>query len=229
MASIKDFIKNLVVIGKNNNTSEELIKIITNSSNDSTNITVEKAPEEPSIKNSEKPEDSSPNFIKKSEDNSKENKNEAKDIKSKLNKDDSKKLDDIIDIFRNTKIRPLANQNRNLGVEEGGIEHENKENEIHTVDNWDNRGEEIIKMTESQTINKSSAKKSMLWNLKQKKMQEKKINEELADLAGDLKKIKMQNSQDGNEFDSRKQQSLTQRIQALKEDRTDFKPPSNIR
>jgi hypothetical protein len=69
----------------------------------------------------------------------------------------------------------------------------------------------------------------MLWNLKRKKLQEKKINEELADIAGDLKKLKMQNSQDGNEFDSRKQQSLTQRIQALKEDRTDFKPPSHIR
>lgn len=229
MASIKDFIKNLVVIGKNNNTSEELIKIITNNSNDSTNITLEKAPEEPSIENSEKPEDSSPNFIKKSDDFGKENQDEAKDIKGKLNQNDSQKLDDIIDIFRKTKIRPLANQNRNLGVEEGGLENETNENEIHTVDNWDNRVEEILNMNETHPINKLSAKKSMLWILKRKKIQEKKINEELADLAGDLKKIKMQNSQDGNEFDSRKQQSLTQRIQALKEDRTDFKPPSNIR
>ena len=39
----------------------------------------------------------------------------------------------------------------------------------------------------------------------------------------------MQPAQEGNEFDSRKKQSMTQRIQALKEDRTDFKPPSNIR
>ncbi len=222
MASIKDFIKNLVVIGKKNNNNEELTKINPNTYNCGTNNSLENPSQE-------KPDDSSPNFIKKSDDFGKENQDDAKDIKNQLNQNDSQKLDDIIDIFRKTKIRPLANQNRNLGVEEGGVENETNETEIHTIDNWDNRGEEILNMNESHPINKSSAKKSMLWNLKRKKLQEKKINEELADIAGDLKKLKMQNSQDGSEFDSRKQQSLTQRIQALKEDRTDFKPPSHIR
>ena len=73
----------------------------------------------------------------------------------------------------------------------------------------------------------------MLWNLKRKKLQEKKIQEEIADVSKDLKQIKMQKNPEqngGSEFDSRKSQStLTQRINALREDRNDFKNPTKIR
>ena len=62
--------------------------------------------------------------------------------------------------------------------------------------------------------------------------EEKKIQEEIAEVSKDLKQIKMQKSleQGGSEFDSRRSQStLTQRINALREDRNDFKNPSKIR
>ena len=142
---------------------------------------------------------------------------------------ENKEVNDIVELLRQTKIRPLANQQRNLDREEGGVEHEEKETEIHVDDNWDNRGKEVEEMANSHPINKSSAKKSMIWNLKRKRAQQKMLQEEVADLNKDLKKSKAEQSQDGNIFDSRKTQSIKQKIQGLKEDRTDFKPPSRSR
>ena len=142
---------------------------------------------------------------------------------------ENKEVNDIVELLRQTKIRPLTNQQRNLDREEGGVEHEEKETEIHVDDNWDNRGKEVEEMENSHPINKSSAKKSMIWNLKRKRAQQKIVQEEVADLNKDLKKSKAEQSQDGNIFDSRKTQSIKQKIQGLKEDRTDFKPPSRSR
>ena len=168
------------------------------------------------------------NFISNIQDATQKSENSS----AKISEEDGKKIDDIIDLLRKNNIRPMANQQRNLDREEGGMEHENKETESHTIDEWDARGDEIIKMAESHPINKSTSKKSMLWNLKRKKLQEKKIKEEIAEVSKDLKQIKMQKSpeQGGSEFDSRSSQStLTQRINALREDRNDFKNPSKIR
>ena len=168
------------------------------------------------------------NFISNIQDSTQKSENSS----AKISEEDGKKIDDIIDLLRKNNIRPMANQQRNLDREEGGMEHENKETESHTIDEWDARGDEIIKMAESHPINKSTSKKSMLWNLKRKKLQEKKIKEEIAEVSKDLKQIKMQKSpeQGGSEFDSRSSQStLTQRINALREDRNDFKNPSKIR
>ena len=168
------------------------------------------------------------NFISNIQDATQKSENSS----AKISEEDGKKIDDIIDLLRKNNIRPMANQQRNLDREEGGMEHENKETESHTIDEWDARGDEIIKMAESHPINKSSGKKSMLWNLKRKKLQEKKIKEEIAEISGDLKELKMQKNseQTGSEFDSRKSQStLTQKINALREDRNDFKNPSKIR
>ena len=172
------------------------------------------------------------NFISNIQDSTQKSENKSQDSTSKIGEEDGKKIDDIIDLLRKSNIRPMANQQRNLDREEGGMEHENKETESHTIDEWDARGDEIIKMAESHPINKSTSKKSMLWNLKRKKLQEKKIKEEIAEVSKDLKQIKMQKSpeQGGSEFDSRSSQStLTQRINALREDRNDFKNPSKIR
>lgn len=168
------------------------------------------------------------NFISNIQDATQKSENSS----AKISEEDGKKIDDIIDLLRKSNIRPMANQQRNLDREEGGMEHENKETESHTIDEWDARGDEIIKMAESHPINKSTSKKSMLWNLKRKKLQEKKIQEEIAEVSKDLKQIKMQKNpeQGGSEFDSRRSQStLTQRINALREDRNDFKNPSKIR
>ena len=172
------------------------------------------------------------NFISNIQDATQKSEQKSQDSTSKISEEDGKKIDDIIDLLRKSNIRPMANQQRNLDREEGGMEHENKETESHTIDEWDDRGDEIIKMAESHPINKSTSKKSMLWNLKRKKLQEKKIKEEIADVSKDLKQIKMQKNpeQGGSEFDSRSSQSsLTQRINALREDRNDFKNPSKIR
>jgi len=160
------------------------------------------------------------NFIKK---------DDAKKISSSQNIAENQEVNDIIDILRKTKIRPLANQQRNLDREEGGVENEEKETEIHVNDEWDNRGKEVEEMANSHPINKSSGKKSMIWNLKRKRLQQKKIEEEIADATKDLKKAKAEQSQDGNVFDSRKTQSIKQKIQGLKEDRTDFKTPPRSR
>ena len=172
------------------------------------------------------------NFISNIQDATQKSEQKTENSSAKISEEDGKKIDDIIDLLRKSNIRPMANQQRNLDREEGGMEHENKETESHTIDEWDGRGDEIIKMAESHPINKSTSKKSMLWNLKRKKLQEKKIQEEIADVSKDLKQIKMQKNpeQGGSEFDSRSSQSsLTQRINALREDRNDFKNPSKIR
>ena len=172
------------------------------------------------------------NFISNIQDSTQKSEQKSENSSAKISEEDGKKIDDIIDLLRKNNIRPMANQQRNLDREEGGMEHENKETESHTIDEWDGRGDEIIKMAESHPINNSTSKKSMLWNLKRKKLQEKKIKEEIADVSKDLKQIKMQKSpeQGGLEFDSRSSQStLTQRINALREDRNDFKNPSKIR
>lgn len=172
------------------------------------------------------------NFISNIQDSTQKSEQKSENSSAKISEEDGKKIDDIIDLLRKSNIRPMANQQRNLDREEGGMEHENKETESHTIDEWDTRGDEIIKMAESHPINNSTSKKSMLWNLKRKKLQEKKIQEEIAEVSKDLKQIKMQKSpeQGGSEFDSRSSQSsLTQRINALREDRNDFKNPSKIR
>ena len=172
------------------------------------------------------------NFISNIQDSTQKSEQKSENSSAKISEEDGKKIDDIIDLLRKSNIRPMANQQRNLDREEGGMEHENKETESHTIDEWDGRGDEIIKMAESHPINNSTSKKSMLWNLKRKKLQEKKIKEEIAEVSKDLKQIKMQKNpeQGGSEFDSRSSQStLTQRINALREDRNDFKNPSKIR
>ncbi|MFM7558018.1 MAG: hypothetical protein ACKO46_05585, partial [Alphaproteobacteria bacterium] len=53
------------------------------------------------------------NFIKK---------DDAKNISSSQNIVENQEVNEIIDILRKTKIRPLTNQQRNLDREEGGVE-----------------------------------------------------------------------------------------------------------
>lgn len=145
---------------------------------------------------------------------------------AKISEEDGKKIDDIIELLRKNNVRPMSNQQRNLDREEGGLENEVSETEIANIDIWDNRFEEIAEMAESHPINNSSGKKAMLWDLKRKKLQEQKIKEEIAELSADLKQIKIEkNSQGGSQFDSRSTQStLTQKINALREDKDNSNP-----
>ena len=142
------------------------------------------------------------------------------------------KIQEIIDyLIKSNSESYQANQQRNLDREEGGLEAEESKSESSVIDEWDNRGQEVAEMGKSNPINNSSGKKAMLWNIKRKKLQEKKIEKEIEGIGDDLKKLKMEKNseQSGSEFDSRKTQSLNQRISALREDRNDFKPPSRIR
>ncbi len=149
------------------------------------------------------------------------------DSSAKISEEDGKKIDDIIELLRKNNVRPMSNQQRNLDREEGGVENEVSETEIASIDAWDNRFEEIAEMAESHPINNSSGKKAMLWDLKRKKLQEQKIKEEIAELSADLKHLKIEKNseQSGSQFDSRSTQStLTQKINALREDQNDSNP-----
>jgi len=153
---------------------------------------------------------------------------ETPDIKNKLDQNDNNKLDEIIEQLRRSNIKPLSNQQRNLDREEGGIEHENKTSEIHINDEWDKRAEEVTEMGKNINPNMSSGKKSMFWNLKRKRLAKKASEQAIQNLENDLNKLP-HNQQQNNAFDSRKEQSITQKINALRHDRSDFKPNSNQR
>jgi hypothetical protein len=96
-------------------------------------------------------EDGDQNFLSNIQDSTQKSENKSPDSTSKISEEDGKKIDDIIELLRKNNIRPMANQQRNLDREEGGMEHENKETESHTIDEWDGRGDEIIKMAENQS------------------------------------------------------------------------------
>jgi hypothetical protein len=170
------------------------------------------------------------NFISNIQDSSQKSETKltekSADSSAKISEEDGKKIDDIIELLRKNNIRPISNQQRNLDREEGGLESEENESEIASIDVWDNRFEEIAEMAESHPINNSSGKKAMLWNLKRKKLQEKKIKEEIAELSVDLKQLKVEKNseQSGSQFDSRKTQSLNQKINALREDKDNSYP-----
>ena len=169
------------------------------------------------------------NFISNIQDSSQKSETQSteksEDSSAKISEEDGKKIDDIIELLRKNNIIPISNQQRNLDREEGGLESEENESEIVSIDAWDNRFEEIAEMAESHPVNNSSGKKSMLWDLKRKKLQEQKIKEEIAELSADLKDLKIEKNseQGGSKFDSRSTQStLTQKINALREDRKDL-------
>ena len=171
------------------------------------------------------------NFISNIQDSSQKSETKltekSADSSAKISEEDGKKIDDIIELLRKNNIIPISNQQRNLDREEGGLESEENESEIVSIDAWDNRFEEIAEMAESHPVNNSSGKKSMLWDLKRKKLQEQKIKEEIAELSADLKDLKIEKNseQGGSQFDSRSTQStLTQKINALREDRKDLNP-----
>ena len=170
------------------------------------------------------------NFISNIQDSSQKSETKltekSADSSAKISEEDGKKIDDIIELLRKNNIRPISNQQRNLDREEGGLESEENESEIVSIDAWDNRFEEIAEMAESHPINNSSGKKSMLWDLKRKKLQEQKIKEEIAEMSQDLNQLKIEKNseQNGSQFDSRKTQSLNQKISALREDRDNYNP-----
>ena len=65
------------------------------------------------------------NFISNIQDATQKSEQKSENSTAKISEEDGKKIDDIIDLLRKSNIRPMANQQRNLDREEGGMEHEN--------------------------------------------------------------------------------------------------------
>ncbi|MDA9573895.1 hypothetical protein N9R48_03120 [Rickettsiales bacterium] len=123
------------------------------------------------------------------QDNYYENKEDSNNILSKydeeLDKNNVKK--------NKAEIRPESHHQRNLSIETGGLEAQEQKN-IKSEDIWDDRSEEVDRMgTEGgiKSIN-TTAKRSMLWRLKRKRLDKEK--DEISDKMeiAQEKKAKMQ-------------------------------------
>jgi len=130
-------------------------------------------------KNSEenKNEDDEPNFIKKDKTQEQEEEEAHEEAQ------------EIIDNLKETyEIIPESNQQRNLDREVGGVEEgksalkEEKSSEKHVEDAWDDRSEEVDKMGSHNPL-AGSAKQSMIWILKKRKLDEKKKGKAVGALA----------------------------------------------
>ncbi len=123
------------------------------------------------------------------QDNYYENKEDSNNILSKydeeLDKNNVKKNKAV--------IRPESHHQRNLSIETGGVEAQEQKN-TKSEDIWDDRSEEVDRMgTEGgiKSIN-TTAKRSMLWRLKRKRLDKEK--DEISDKMeiAQEKKAKMQ-------------------------------------
>jgi hypothetical protein len=112
------------------------------------------------LKNSKKEEDDDQNFIKKDSQESQE----AKFLEVK----ESNQTQEVIEELK-SPIFPKNNQQRNLDVEIGGLESEEKK-EISSEDIWDNRSEEVDKMGSIDTFN-STGIRSLIAKRKREKLE----------------------------------------------------------
>ncbi len=177
------------------------------------------------IEKTTKDENGDQNFIKKDEDKLKE----PKDYQNKSGEALEGKTQKL-NIFKKLKnlIFPLTNQQRNLSSETGGLEQE-EQKEIHSVDAWDGRSEEILKVGKIDPLG-STGKKSMIWRIKKTKAEEKKLAKEVGAVVAEMKKnkklTKHQEAAQGEEgaYDSRldySKQSFTTKVSNLKKLRQD--------
>ncbi len=139
--------------------------------------------------------------------------------------------EEVVEVIKNVtdSINPKKNQQRNLDRENGGLEKQAKkqinevggfenwqENQESKEDIWDDRSEEVDRMGSENPLG-SSAKKSMIWRNKKKKMDEKKLLEVASEalLAKNAAKTKNQG------FDSSKpQQGFVANLKNLRQDRS---------
>ncbi len=139
--------------------------------------------------------------------------------------------EEVVEVIENlsNEINPKNNQQRNLDREIGGLENQAKKqiNEVggfedwqekqeSEKDIWDERSEEVDRMGSHNPLG-TSAKKSMIWRNKKKKMDDKKLSEVASEalLAKNAAKTKNQG------FDSSKpQQGFVTNLKNLRQDRS---------
>jgi hypothetical protein len=157
-----------------------------------------------------------------------------KDDKSSNAKKETKESDEIVEIIENLsgEILPESNQQRNLDREAGGVEEENSKitAEVSGFENWqksnsekdawDERSEEVDNMGSINPIG-TSAKKSMIWRSKKKKLDEKKI----AEAADAIEATKQANKSSG--FNSSQKQGFVSQIKGFRQDSQSFKNGGN--
>ncbi|MBU6339666.1 MAG: hypothetical protein KGQ36_06850 [Rickettsiales bacterium] len=122
------------------------------------------------ISDNKKDEDSDQDFRKKDEEDIEKKEEKIDGVKS------SEEVQEVIDKFKNI-IFPKSTQQRSLDVEIGGLE-EKEDKGISEEDVWDDRPEEIKKM--SVNAFKSSAVKSAIADKKKKRLSVKHIIKESA-------------------------------------------------
>jgi len=136
---------------------------------------------------------------------------------------------EVIDDLSGSEIKPKNNQQRNLDRETGGVEAQSdkqttevggfedwQENQKSKKDAWDDRSKEVDLMGSHNPLG-TSAKKSMIWRNKKKKMDEKKMLEAAAEslVAGTAVKSSSQGYNSANP-----QQSFVSNLKNLKQDRS---------
>ncbi len=129
----------------------------------------------------------------------------------------------IGDLDYSASILPESHQQRNLDRETGGLEQE-KDDGISEKDVWDDRSEEVDRMGSVDPYG-TSGKKSMLWKLKKKRLDEKEeIKEQAAEAAQEAAKARAIKKNSGTQFDSRltSQADLgyATRVRQLQQDRS---------
>ncbi len=154
--------------------------------------------------------DSDPNFIKKDE------KQEKKD--DDLTSESAEEIGDVIDALKKTSpaVRPESNQQRNLDRENGGLEEGEDVQQSDSPDVWDGRSEEVDEMGSHVPL-ASSAKKSMIWGVKKKKLEEKKMKQS-ADALAAAKHAK-KHSEKGFNSAAPQAGGYVSRLKALRQDR----------
>ncbi len=99
-----------------------------------------------------------------------EEQEEVNEVESNVPQEVKKEVRGIINTLKSF-IFPKNNQQRNLSIETGGLEAEEKK-EISSKDIWDDRSEEVDKMSVD-TFN-TSGMRSVVWNEKRKRLKAKK-------------------------------------------------------
>ncbi|MDX2083051.1 MAG: hypothetical protein SFV53_03580 [Rickettsiales bacterium] len=168
--------------------------------------------------------DDDQNFIKKDDDkNDDDKKNEKKSASENFAKH-SEQDAAIKNKYRKNLIKPTNDQQRNLSIENGGLEQE-EQKEIHVKDVWDDRGEEIKKM--SVDVFNTTGMKSLIWKQKREKIAAEKHHQKSAEALGigALTGKKRKNNQKTSDFDD---MSYVEKLKHMKLDRSHENGGRNI-
>ncbi len=108
-----------------------------------------------------------------------------KDDFTKTNPKAKEQADIVVEQLKHASgVRPNQFHQRNLDLEVGGLEKEQKK-EVSGKDLWDDRSEEVDEMSIEGNLKamNTSAKRSMIWRIKKKKMEKQERTKEEMEIA----------------------------------------------